>query len=57
MTGRDPGGLGLIGMRERVMAMAGSLKIQHGRDRRGLAIVAWLPCVDSLQSQNMDAPE
>jgi two-component system sensor histidine kinase UhpB len=57
IAGRDPTGLGLIGMRERVMAMAGSLTIQHGRDRRGLALVAWLPCADSLQSQNLDAPE
>jgi two-component system, NarL family, sensor histidine kinase UhpB len=56
-TGRDPTGFGLIGMRERVMAMAGSLTIKHGRDRRGLAIVAWLPSTNSLQSQNVDVPE
>jgi two-component system sensor histidine kinase UhpB len=48
-TGRDPTQLGLIGMRERVMAMAGSLSIQHGRDGKGLAIVARLPLVDALQ--------
>ena len=29
-TARDPSQLGLIGMRERVMAMAGSLSIRHG---------------------------
>lgn len=34
---------GLIGMRERVMAMAGSLSIRHGRDGKGLALVARLP--------------
>ena len=40
MAGRDPTQLGLIGMRERVMAMAGSLSIQHGRDGTGLTLVA-----------------
>jgi two-component system sensor histidine kinase UhpB len=54
---RDPAQLGLIGMRERVMAMAGSLTIQHGRDGRGMALVAWLPCMASLQDQNMDETE
>jgi two-component system sensor histidine kinase UhpB len=56
-TRRDPAQLGLIGMRERVMAMAGSLTIQHGRDGRGMALVAWLPCVTSLLDQNMDETE
>ena len=40
MTRRDPAQLGLIGMRERVMAMAGSLSIEQGREGRGLALVA-----------------
>jgi two-component system, NarL family, sensor histidine kinase UhpB len=57
MTKRDPAHMGLIGMRERVTAMAGSLTIQHGRNGRGLALVAWLPCVASLQSQDPEAPE
>ena len=57
MTGRDPTRLGLIGMRERVMAMAGSLSIQRGRDGKGLALVARLPWADSPQPQNLDAPE
>jgi len=35
--------VGLIGMRERVMAMAGSLSIRHGREGKGLALVARLP--------------
>jgi two-component system sensor histidine kinase UhpB len=35
---------GLLGMRERVLAMAGSLSIQPGRDNQGLALVAHLPC-------------
>jgi two-component system sensor histidine kinase UhpB len=56
-TGRDPTHLGLIGMRERVMAMAGSLSIQHDRDGKGLALVARLPCVDALQSVDADSPE
>jgi two-component system, NarL family, sensor histidine kinase UhpB len=34
---------GLIGMRERVMAMAGSLSIQPGRHGKGLTLVARLP--------------
>jgi signal transduction histidine kinase len=56
-TGRDPGQLGLICMRERVMAMAGSLVIQHGHGGRGLAIIVELPCVNSRQSQYLDGPE
>ena len=56
-TGRDPGQLGLIGMRERVMAMAGSLTIRHGHGGRGLAIVVELPCANSRQSQHLDGPE
>jgi two-component system sensor histidine kinase UhpB len=55
--GRDPGQLGLIGMRERVMAMAGSLLIRHGSEGRGLTIVVGLPCVDRRQSQNLGGPE
>jgi two-component system, NarL family, sensor histidine kinase UhpB len=54
---RDPSQLGLIGMRERVMAMAGSLSLQPRSDGRGLALTAWLPCVGSLQSQDQDQPE
>jgi two-component system, NarL family, sensor histidine kinase UhpB len=57
ITNRDPTQLGLVGMRERVMAMAGSLSIRQGGNGRGLALVAWLPSVHSLQSQNMVAPE
>jgi two-component system, NarL family, sensor histidine kinase UhpB len=57
VTGRDPTHLGLIGMRERVMAMAGSLSIQHDRDGKGLTLVARLPHVDALQSADADAPE
>jgi two-component system, NarL family, sensor histidine kinase UhpB len=54
---RDPTHLGLVGMRERVMGMAGSLSIHHGGNGRGLTLVAWLPCVNSLHFQNMDMPE
>ena len=53
MIDRDPAQLGLVGMRERVMAMSGSLSIQRGGNGRGLALVAWLPWVSLLQSQNM----
>jgi two-component system, NarL family, sensor histidine kinase UhpB len=53
MSDRDPAQLGLVGMRERVMAMSGSLSIQRGGNGCGLALVAWLPWVSLLQSQNM----
>ncbi len=46
---RDPGQLGLIGMRERVMAMAGSLTIRHGRDGKGLALIVGLPCEQPVE--------
>ena len=46
--------LGLIGMRERVMAMAGSLVIRPGRNGRGLSLVVRLPCE---HSQHADVPE
>jgi two-component system, NarL family, sensor histidine kinase UhpB len=45
---------GLIGMRERVMAMAGSLTIEQGRNGRGLMLVVRLPWVVSLQSPDVD---
>jgi two-component system, NarL family, sensor histidine kinase UhpB len=54
---RGPARLGLVGMRERVMAMAGSLSIEHGRDGRGLAVVATLPCLSTRQLQGVDTPE
>jgi len=56
-TGRDPSQLGLIGMRERVMAVAGSLSLRHGRNGRGLSVVASLPCVSLMQSHNLDETE
>jgi len=56
-TDRDPAQLGLVGMRERVMAMAGSLSIQRGGNGRGLVLVAWLPRANSLQFQNMAVTE
>jgi two-component system, NarL family, sensor histidine kinase UhpB len=54
---RDPSQLGLIGMRERVMAVAGSLSIQQGCNGLGLSIVASLPCMGSLQSHDVEDPE
>ena len=57
MSRRDPSQLGLIGMRERVMAMAGSLSIRPSGNGRGLAVVAWLPCASSLLSQNIPVAE
>jgi two-component system sensor histidine kinase UhpB len=56
-AGRDPGQLGLIGMRERVMAMAGSLTMQPRRDGTGLALTAWLPGTPALQWQNEGGAE
>ena len=54
---REPTQFGLKGMRERIMAMAGSLSIQRGHDGRGLALVVRLPCMKSPQYRNQDALE
>jgi two-component system sensor histidine kinase UhpB len=40
---RGPARLGLIGTRERVAAMAGSLSVVPGRDGKGLTLIASLP--------------
>ncbi len=47
--------LGLVGMRERVMAMAGSLAIQPGPNGKGLMLVALLPCAVSAQPEDQEA--
>jgi two-component system, NarL family, sensor histidine kinase UhpB len=54
---REPTQFGLKGMRERIMAMAGSLSIQRGHDGKGLALVVRLPCMKSPQYRNQDALE
>ncbi|HEY2615830.1 MAG TPA: ATP-binding protein [Acetobacteraceae bacterium] len=54
---RGPTRFGLIGMRERVMAMAGSLSIGNGRNGKGLTLVACLPCANSSQPDDQDALE
>jgi two-component system, NarL family, sensor histidine kinase UhpB len=54
VTARGSTRLGLIGMRERVMAMAGSLVIRPGRNGKGLSLVVRLPCE---HSQHADVPE
>jgi two-component system sensor histidine kinase UhpB len=46
---------GLVGMRERVMAMAGSLAIQPGPSGKGLMLVAKLPVAVSTLSEDQDA--
>jgi two-component system, NarL family, sensor histidine kinase UhpB len=48
--------LGLIGMRERVMAMAGSLAITPASSGRGLSLIARLQCESSPQSQPAGIP-
>jgi two-component system, NarL family, sensor histidine kinase UhpB len=55
LTVRGAVQFGLIGMRERVMEMAGSLSIRHGRNGRGLAVVATLPYLHVRQSPRADA--
>lgn len=50
-VGRGSARLGLVGMRERVMAMAGSLTITPGRDGKGLSVVVRLPCEAALTEQ------
>ncbi len=54
-AGPAPGStrLGLIGMRERVMAMAGALSITPGRGGKGIAVVVRLPCEVSLEAQGV----
>ena len=54
---RDHVQFGMIGMRERVMAMAGSLSIHRGRDGRGLALVVQLPGTGPLQFDEAFQPE
>jgi two-component system sensor histidine kinase UhpB len=55
--GRAPTHFGLIGMRERVAEMAGSLAILRGPGGRGVALVACLPLHDSQLSRNQDVQE
>lgn len=53
VAGPAPGStrLGLIGMRERVMAMAGALSITPGREGKGISVVIRLPCEMSFEAQ------
>jgi two-component system, NarL family, sensor histidine kinase UhpB len=55
VIGRGSARLGLIGMRERVMAMAGSLAIKAGSNGRGLSLIVRLP--NSVHSQHAGTPE
>lgn len=48
---------GLIGMRERVMALAGSLSVQRGAEGRGMVLTALLPAARPVQAQDQDALE
>ena len=57
ISGRGSARLGLIGMRERVMAMAGSLAITPASSGRGLSLIATLRCEVSPQSQHSETPE
>jgi two-component system, NarL family, sensor histidine kinase UhpB len=52
-----PARLGLMGMRERVMAMSGSLSIRQGSGGKGIALVARLPCAGSVDAPIQDAAE
>ena len=52
-----PARLGLMGMRERVMAMSGSLSIRQGSGRKGISLVARLPCAGSVDAPIQDAAE
>ena len=52
-----PARLGLMGMRERVMAMSGSLSIRQGAGGRGISLVARLPCAGSVDAPIQDAAE
>jgi len=52
---RGPTRFGLVGMRERVMAIAGSLSILNGDDGKGLRLVVRLPLGDAVQSNDREA--
>ena len=56
-TRHNPAQLGLVGMRERVMAMTGSLLIRNGDDGAGLTLVARLPYAGLSQSHALDESE
>lgn len=43
--------LGLVGMRERVSAIAGALSITPGRDGKGIAVMVRLPCEAPFEAQ------
>src|SRR5262249_8310198 len=49
--------LGLIGMRERVMAMAGSLSIVRGHSKKGLSLIATLPGADARAPRDQSTTE
>jgi two-component system sensor histidine kinase UhpB len=53
--GRQSTRLGLVGMRERVTAMAGSLSILHGDNERGLSLVVTLPAPEPHATQDQRA--
>ena len=57
MSANGSSRLGLIGMRERVMAMAGSLSFVPGRDGQGISLIVRLPNEDALESQEASVPE
>jgi two-component system sensor histidine kinase UhpB len=42
---------GLVGMRERVTAMDGALSLRPGRDGKGVALVARLPCAPASEQE------
>lgn len=44
-TDGSQGGLGLMGMRERVTSLGGDLAVSAGPDGRGVTVRAWLPSV------------
>ena len=55
--GRGAARFGLAGMRERVMAMAGSLSFVAGREGQGISLIVRLPYEDALESQAASMPE
>jgi two-component system, NarL family, sensor histidine kinase UhpB len=49
--------LGLIGMRERVMALAGSLSIRPGPTGKGISLVVRLPGEDTHEEHHTETPQ
>jgi two-component system sensor histidine kinase UhpB len=56
-AGRGSGGLGLTGMRERVMASGGELEVSSAEEGHGVVVSARLPLIEPEQAPSQRQPE